>query len=825
MMRIHLLLTVIMCALSAVAWSATSILTPETKVNLRTPSTDTLTIERTLVSTEDGIGLRFTTPKFSGAGEQWPAFDFKPAVADWSQYDRLVIDLVNASECDVRFSIYISDSKKPFRESLLSTPGPLPAHGFRRVEISMVQLSRYVDLKDIAIVHFFTQRPGGEVEFYVAGLTLLRPDEPLPEYPAAYQDALKPLAENAIMNYVDHLQERYQELSATADEELKARLDAARHRLQSRILAIRDEFHHDSFDQQRYHERLLAAEMAADSLRRVPSLLAFEHAAIEAGTATPAMLVGLAGGAVRLFPRDMPMEVTPAKQFSISLARNEYENFQVAVFARQPLKNVSVAVSELLAEDGSFIPTSGVSAQVTGFVQTKWRPDNQPEYVGWYPDPILNFQHSCDVVAEDLQSFWVRIYAPRYQKPGIYRGTVTVTADGQPPMEIALNVTVRTFTLPDQSALPTAISFSRPAVFNGKDELWSRRKFEYADFLADYKMDYDHLYRRDAPDWEVLEHLHRQGRLVAFNLGNVFNAGIDAAHFEEQMAQTIKRLRPAYEKAKALGLLDYAYIYGFDEQSEKQFGVLEKCAKALKEAFPGVITMTTSYDHSFGVDTVIKSIDAWCPLTPKFNPEKVAAARAQGRYIWWYICIGPNPPYANWFVESPAIEARLIQGAMSAKYQPDGFLYYALSIWNKNTGIDQGPYTTWNPVSFRTWHGDGSLFYCDKDLHPVPSIRMENYRDGMEDYAYACLLDEAIRVIQALPARTPEQETWLVQAQAAREVPERLVKSMAEYSHDPAVLDAWREGIGEALDASGVASQLNPWNNPEKPFGVRGFRN
>ncbi|MBR6472084.1 MAG: DUF4091 domain-containing protein [Victivallales bacterium] len=818
---------ILLCAFTLACSAATSIITPETRVRLRTPSTDTLEFNGQLVSIADSTGLRFTTPKYPGKGEQWPAFEFKPAVTDWSEYDRLVIDLVNASDGDVRFSIYISDSQKPFRQSLLTTPQPLAAHGFARVEISMTQLSRYADLKDIAIVHFFTQRPVCDVELYVAGQALLRPGEPLPEYSLAYQNALKPLADKVIDDCERQLEASYQEFSAQADEELQNRLEQTLAKLRSRIQGLRAELDTEAFDQERYHIRLLEAEMAALALRRVPSVMALERSAEAAGTATSEMLVGVAPGDVRLFPKDMPFEATGTQSHAVSLARNEYESFQVAVYARQPLKNVAVTVSDLVADDGAFIPSGGVSAQAVGFVQTKWRPDNQPEYVGWYPDPILNDLHSCDVAEDDLQSFWVRIYAPKFQKPGIYHGKLAVTADGQPPMEIALTVKVRSFTLPDCSPLPTAISFTTPPQFRDKPDLWQSRKFEYADFLADYKMDYDNLYRTGEPDWEVLEHLRRQGRLVAFNLGNVFNGGISEEHFDEAMAKTIDRLRVAYEKAKVLGLLDYAYIYGFDEQSEGQFPILERCAKALKEAFPGVITMTTSYDHSFGVDTVVKSIDAWCPLTPRFDLAKVAAARAQGRYIWWYICVSPNPPYANWFVESPAIESRLLQGAMSAKYLPDGFLYYATTIWNKNTGIDQsqGPYTTWNPVSFRTWHGDGSLFYCDQDLHPLPSIRMENYRDGMEDYAYACLLKEAILAAEHAPGRhTDDLENWIDQARIALFVPEELVKDMAEYSRDPALLQAWRDGMAEALDASGFAPRLNPWADPEHPFGVRGMR-
>ena len=141
-MKSHIehLLTILLCVFTLAASAATSILTPETTVKIRTPSTDTLTLEDRIISAEGNTGIRFTTPKYPGTGQQWPAFEFKPAVTDWSEYDRLVLDLVNASDGDVRFSIYISDSKKPFRESLLTTPQPLAAHGFARAEIFMTQL-------------------------------------------------------------------------------------------------------------------------------------------------------------------------------------------------------------------------------------------------------------------------------------------------------------------------------------------------------------------------------------------------------------------------------------------------------------------------------------------------------------------------------------------------------------------------------------------------------------------------------------------------------------------------------------------------------------
>ena len=48
---------------------------------------------------------------------------------------------------------------------------------------------------------------------------------------------------------------------------------------------------------------------------------------------------------------------------------------------------------------------------------------------------------------------------------------------------------------------------------------WEKHKLQWADFLADYYISYDSLYHQGMPDYEVLTHLDRQGRLGVFNFG------------------------------------------------------------------------------------------------------------------------------------------------------------------------------------------------------------------------------------------------------------------------------------------------------------------
>jgi hypothetical protein len=573
-----------------------------------------------------------------------------------------------------------------------------------------------------------------------------------------------------------------------------------------------------------------AAAPGAKTAERTGAIARFQKACADAGQPSSHLLVGLATSMEKILPRETPFDLTPAREIEVSLARNEKESFQlVVVAAGKPLKKVSVSVSEMKSAVGAVLPRKQVQCEVVGFVETKARPPYGTSHIGWWPDPILNFLGPVDVAPGDLQSFWVRVHAPEGQAPGTYRGTLSVSAEGFAPETFPLTVRVRSFTLPKHSPLPVAITFAphdypadekQPLTGEYRNSpeypvnAWKKHKILWAEMLADYYINYDSLYRHGPPDFEVLQHLHARGQLVAFNLGNFDGLSRDPT----ARTKALNDLRTAYDEAVKLGLADHAYIYGFDECKPEMFPQLEETAQVLRREFPKALLMTTSYDHTYGMDTVVKTMDSWCPLTPSFRPEQAAKARTAGRKVWWYICCGPHHPHANMFIEYPAIEGRLLMGAMTASQRPDGFLYYQISIWNSQKPITSGPFTDWDPRSWTTYHGDGAWTCVGPEGKPLPTVRLENFRDGLEDYAYAVILEEISREASA-HALTGAQKEWLTKAKAALQVPEALVKSMTEYSRDPARLYAWRNQIADLIDNSGAAD-VNPWG---PNFGVRGL--
>ena len=213
----------------------------------------------------------------------------------------------------------------------------------------------------------------------------------------------------------------------------------------------------------------------------------------------------------------------------------------------------------------------------------------------------------------------------------------------------------------------------------------------------------------------------------------------------------------------------------------------------LKRNFPEVPVFTTAYDHDYGVGSPLSAIDWFTPLTSRYNRQKADAARREGRKVWWYVCNEPRPPYANFFIESPVIESRLLLGAEAARMQPDGLLYYQTSVWNAERPIDgASAYTDWPARSWTTINGDGCLTACGPGGMPMATLRLENYRDGLEDYAYAAMLRRAA-------AARPDAK-WASAAKSLADVPESVMKSMTEYMLDPKTVYAWRNRMADFLE-------------------------
>lgn len=487
---------------------------------------------------------------------------------------------------------------------------------------------------------------------------------------------------------------------------------------------------------------------------------------------------------LRKLLRDKPFDGPIGVPATIELARNEYEAAQVVIDAYdRALEKVQVTVSKLVGPGGAVIPTERVDAKLVGFVETR-KPLYEVDYVGWYPDPLMDMS-PFDVPRGRHQPVWVTVHCPKDVPAGLYRGTVTVKPANAPAASLPIEVKVWGFTLPDETHLKTALALHEWQVGawygNTGDEM--RRACQA--MLLEHRISPANIYSgTPSPAREDMEFCIERG-LNAFNLGYV--GSYDKGRLDD-LDRTLKEYKPFLDER---GWWNKGYVYGFDEVKPDNYADLKAAYGWIRERYPNLPRMCTVVPNK----DLKGYVDIWCPLTANFVAEDAAQYIKDGDQVWWYVCCVPTHPYANWFVDYPATDARLLFW-MTWKYHVTGVLYYAINNWESNRKqAKRWPEGPWNTFTFDDYNGDGQLIYPGPN-GPLSSIRLECIRDGIEDYECLYLLDELTTRAEGKPGATKD----IAQARKLLAVDSRVVKSLSEYTTDPRVLLAARREIAAAIE-------------------------
>ncbi|MGC9317737.1 MAG: glycoside hydrolase domain-containing protein [Armatimonadota bacterium] len=560
-------------------------------------------------------------------------------------------------------------------------------------------------------------------------------------------------------------------------------------------------------------ERLHRQRAALDALRRLlPLERAREWIADSGGT--QAFALGVQHPTVKVFREAALFEGEFAGEATVRLARNEHEAVQVAVVPlSRDLQDVTWEVRGL---DGVGLE---VSVAPVGYVR-----ENQPAYASvrrattWWPDPILDYLTEIDEVPRgEVRPLWVDVHAGADARPGLHQGELVVRAAGG-ERRVRLRVEVFDFALPVQQHLKTIWGMSEGNFARFYEDRYDDEfAWQYFDMFLEHRISPANLYRtmptaEESEDSiyhlasvEALQRLKQRGS-GWWNVGYVLapqhalsREPWEGMQYEQYLQDYVQMLRPEVQRVRqARWPEDRVGLYFLDETSD--FEALGSAAEAMKAAFPEIPLMTTGYDRSYGLEDtpVSRYLDIWVPLTPRYHEdlEKIVQGRELGKQIWWYICVGPrNATALNWFVEFPAIRARLLMGAASRRYRVDGFLYYRVAGWASNDApIIGGPITDWNPVYRDSLpDGDGQIICAGPD-GPLTTVRLENIRDGIEDYEYWWLLDELIASTESV------SEELLGEARARQQVPDELLTSVHEYSEDPDTLARTRLDLARTIE-------------------------
>ena len=474
------------------------------------------------------------------------------------------------------------------------------------------------------------------------------------------------------------------------------------------------------------------------------------------------------------------------KPARLTMVRNETEALQLILLAGER-GMVTVRVATLHDGGGSFLAPSEVAVLQVGYVDADPPAEYDVESSGWWPDPLMPKREMALRPKENMP-IWISLRTRRSTTPGMYRGLIRVEGGLESGRDInwqlPLEVDVRQPVLPDTTTARTAFSLRRFMLEQVYGEDRSRQLFRrYRTFVGDHRLNVTDLYRQSLPPLYEVAGPARAGLINAFNLLKV-----DASHADSTSLETLAgKLDQYVNQLRRAGIAQRAYIYGFDEAAPDRFEALRTVFGYLKGRYPDIKTVTTARDPSYGLETGLAPVgDVWAPELALYDERAAEIARQAGEEVWWYIYVAPPHPYPNWFVEYPALEARLLWW-MTYQRGIEGFLYYYLNRWPKQhapLNLERADNRTdWDPASFETANGDGCLMYPGPE-GPISTIRLANIRDGIEDF----------ELLHQLTERTGDGGA------AARMLCNRLITTLTDFTADPKLFTNTRMQLIEQLE-------------------------
>lgn len=522
-----------------------------------------------------------------------------------------------------------------------------------------------------------------------------------------------------------------------------------------------------------------------------------------------------------------------AEPIRISAARHEYEGFQIVL---SPLdgcaKRVSIAVSEL-KRGGSRIPKSEIKVNPVGYLRLN--PGEAGEAL--VPDPLL----ICpipELAAGENQPVWITIRVPDNTPAGDYKGHVQISSAGVKPLRVPIVLTVRDFAIPHKISLRSSFWMFRDQInrFYGLDEVKLDDYFKWIDMALEHRLcPIDVVEGRckslvdviipekgsqlagvpnpnpDFTQWDrYIDRMVAGGAStihmgLSHHYGAWFSDEANKTASPVQVERVIESLKVLREHYKKKGVFDLHYVQLRDETSAPEsLNVYRDVQKALPD-LKLLLTAPSGDAKPF--------LDIPCPLTPSYDSAWQKEVKANGGEYWWYVCLVPTAPWANVLLNQTAAAHRVLFWQTWDR-KIDGLLYWGMNFWRwyeanpapgtvatswakETTGPNWRvpPADASNFCPIPSAPGDGfSMYPGPTPSQPLSSIRLENMRDGEEDYEYFILLDDLI-------AKAKGESGKLEKAKAARDEARKLASPMTEYSTADAPYLEVREKVAKAIES------------------------
>ena len=437
----------------------------------------------------------------------------------------------------------------------------------------------------------------------------------------------------------------------------------------------------------------------------------------------------------KVYPSSLP----PAKRaecVELFAARGEGEGFNLALRSSTKLQNITWQ-------------TAGFPGKAEVFPVAVIRRQNFTGIMGEHPDVLLE-KKSLDIVPNRTALLYIKVSIPENTRAGVYKSAVRLYSNKKLLAELPVKVTVRDFSISERTLTAAWDFWWRKYGFNKqnyKNEYEKLRKMVIdarggGRWLASPRATFDaqgNLLKVDYSDFDnsvkLYTAVYKQPLLIArcFMLGyghklqkNFFGSAQDIMTplWQKKMLNFAKDFR---KHLQTLKISDRIVMDLFDEPEEDSFKVINETVKLLRSVAP---EWRFTYAGNYR-SPVSDAIDFW-NTSGSISLRDAAQIKAKGGEYSFY-----NPP-----VYKDNGELVKVRGYYNYLWNEKiRYVYqWVINCWAEsgNPGWDESRSASWTVPST-----DG----------PLSTLRMENTREGIEDYEYCAKLEkECARVNSKAPA-------------------------------------------------------------------------
>lgn len=510
----------------------------------------------------------------------------------------------------------------------------------------------------------------------------------------------------------------------------------------------------------------------------------------------PDIVIWPVNAVVKVFQDDgPPRAMAPAR---ISVAHNEREPLQLAVRSAKRIDGVTVEVDPPTNARGE--PLRDIEIEVVGFVpvdhRTAYYQERTPAWYrkypriegsgdGWpgmWPDPLLP-RNRFDLAPNTTQPVWVTVAVPKTAPAGDYTGAVRLVSRGTKVGSIPFTVHVWGFQLPDEAHVAAIYDLRVGGQWDLPGKTRDQTYLQLLRFMAEHRLCPDGVQPEPVIKYEngqavtdfaafdraaeyyfgtlKLPRTYSPGCFYGFGWGHPVDvkfgekaydgeypyANVDRGKFRPEFKRAYQACLKAYwDHMKQKGWADKFELYLSDEPYpvtpiREQMKALCDMIHEVDRKIPVYVSTLTYRPYWKGY------IDVWGVLPHgAANEQEMAEIRNSGARLWYstdgQLC--SDTPYC-------AIERLLPHYCF--RYGADAYEFWGL------TWLTYDPYRfgwhSYIPQSMapgeefwiRYPNGDGYLAYPGGPIGydgPVSSVRLEQAREGVEDYEYFYLLRQLI---------------------------------------------------------------------------------